>query len=159
MSNRSKMDDYIEIMITSTDLKTAWKNFDIERLVIIREKLVWLLDRAIKAADEGIEEVINDGGTKKMMDAVNAAEKLLDMIDRLTGLKARVSLDTAIEEVSRAGYLVSSPLANEKPTMKPTDTNKIVLQKIKELYDGTAKESTESQQKSDPTTHRPEKGR
>lgn len=71
----------------------------------------------------------------------------------------RVSLDTAIEEVTRAGYLVSSPLANEKPTLKSTDTNKIVLQKIKELYDDTTEEPTENHQESTPLPHRPEEGR
>lgn len=147
MSNRSKMDDYIEVIKTSTDLKAAWKNFDIERLVIIREKLLWLLDGAIGAAGEGIDEATSDGGTKKMTDAINAAGKLLDMIDSLTGLKARVSLDVAVEEVTKAGLLVSSPFTQDKPTMKPTETNKIILGKIKEMYDSTTEKSETHQQK------------
>ena len=134
------MDDYIEVLKTSTDLKAAWKNFDIERLVIIREKLVWLLDRTIEAANEGVEDAINDGGTKKMMDAISASSKILDMIDSLTGLKARVSLDVAVEEVTKAGHVVTNPNDAEKPTIKPTETNKIILSKIKEMYDTQAQE-------------------
>lgn len=133
---KTSIDDYINVFELQKDISASWKNFNVERLVIIREKLVFLLDKSMHVADSGMKDASEGLGTRTMLDAVSTADKLLSMLDKLSGLSSRVSLDVAIEEVTKAGYQV---IGGETQEIAPQVDMRLVSQKVKELYDEAEK--------------------
>lgn len=94
---------------TSPELRKAWQDFDIARLAFFRERVIDLLNKLPDLADEGLAEAKGEGSTRKMNDAIAAMNQCTELLNKLTDFKSKISLDSAVQEVTKAGYQVSDP--------------------------------------------------